>query len=111
MILAAGGDEQGFAFWDLESGELVRGAGFDDPYLAAITEVRGEGPPLFVTATQYADEIHVWGLSDEHGGDLICDPLTGHEDAVVALDTAVIGDRVLAVSGGEDATVFQTLAR
>ncbi|GAA2660772.1 hypothetical protein GCM10010412_033380 [Nonomuraea recticatena] len=192
VILAAGGDEQGFAFWDLESGELIRGAGFDDPYLAAITEVRGEGPPLFVTATQYADEIlvwrpsaedvltelsndigriacltatyahglslaaaggmdegvavwdltaggevrsfdtdekgvpavslarlagdpivvagvedeiHVWGLSDEHGDDLIRDPLTGHEDAVVALDTAVIGDRVLAVSGGEDATV------
>ncbi|MFC7715409.1 hypothetical protein [Nonomuraea recticatena] len=25
VILAAGGDEQGFAFWDLESGELIRG--------------------------------------------------------------------------------------
>jgi WD40 repeat protein len=191
VVLAAGGDEQGFAFWDLESGELIRGAGFEDPYLAAITEVRGEGPLLFVTATQYAeevlvwgpsaeapvelpnevgriagltashgvgvslaaaggmdegvavwdllaggevvsfdteekrvlavslarlagnpivvagveDEVHVWGLADEHGDDPIHDPLTGHEDAVVALDTAVIGDRVLAVSGGDDATV------
>ncbi|WP_433465251.1 hypothetical protein [Spirillospora sp. CA-128828] len=191
VVLAAGGDEQGFAFWDLDSGELIRGARFDDPYLAAIKEVRGDGPPMFVTATQCADEILVWGpsadepvelpneigriacltashghgfslaaaggmdegvavwdlplgaelgsfdtdekgvpavslarltgdpivvagvedeilvwgLTDEHGDDPVQDPLTGHEDAVVALDTAVIGDRVLAVSGGDDATV------
>lgn len=191
VVLAAGGDEQGVAFWDLESGELIRGARFDDPYLAAITEVRGEGSPLFVSATQYAeeilvwgpsaeapvellnevgriacltashglgfslaaaggmdegaavwglpaggevrtfdtdekrvlavsltklagdpllvagieDEIHVWSLADEHGDDPIHDPLTGHEDAVLAVDTAVIDERVLAVSGGDDATV------
>ncbi|MGA4992846.1 WD40 repeat domain-containing protein [Nonomuraea bangladeshensis] len=191
VVLAAGGDEQGCAFWDLDSGELIRGARFDDPYLAAITEVRGEGPPLFVTATQYAeeilvwgpsaeaplelvnelgriacltashslgfllaaaggmdegvavwdltageevrmfdtdekrvlavsltrltgdpilvagveDEIQVWGLTDEHGDDPIRDPLTGHEDAVEAMDTAVVGERALAVSGGADATV------
>ncbi|GAA3717218.1 hypothetical protein GCM10022224_098640 [Nonomuraea antimicrobica] len=191
VVLAAGGDEQGVAFWDLESGALIRGARFEDPYLAAVTEVRGEGAPLFVTATQYAeevlvwgpsaeapvklvnevghiacltashalgfslaaaggmdegvavwdlpaggevasfdtdekrvlavslaglagdpilvagveDEIYVWGLADEHGDDPLRDPLTGHEDAVVAVDTAVIGECTLAVSGGEDATV------
>ncbi|MEW9550692.1 hypothetical protein [Nonomuraea sp. NPDC050783] len=191
VVLAAGGDEQGVAFWDLESGELIRGARFDDPYLAAVTEVRGEGPPLFVTATQYAEEIlvwgpsaeapvellneigpvaclaashapgfslaaaggadegiavwdlsadgevrtfdtegervlavslagpagdpllvagveeeiHVWGLADAHGDDAPRDRLTGHEGAVEAVDTAVIGERALAVSGGADGTV------
>ncbi|MEU6715152.1 WD40 repeat domain-containing protein [Nonomuraea sp. NPDC046802] len=60
VVLAAGGDEQGFAFWDLESGKLIREATYADPYLAAMTEVRGEGSPLFVTATQYAEQILVW---------------------------------------------------
>ncbi|MET7332194.1 hypothetical protein [Nonomuraea sp. NPDC005650] len=192
VVLAAGGDEQGFACWDLESGALIRGARFDDPYLAAVTEVRGGGAPLFVTATQYAeeilvwgpsaeapaellnevgrvaclaashglgfpplaaaggmdggvvvwdlpaggevgsfdtderrvlavsltrlagdsilvagveDEIQVWGLADEHGDDPLYDPLTGHEEDVVAVDTAVVGERTLAVSGGDDETV------
>ncbi|GAB3968850.1 hypothetical protein GCM10029978_039050 [Actinoallomurus acanthiterrae] len=101
VVLAAGGDEQGVAFWDLERGELIRGANFNDDYIAAITEVRGEGPPLFVTATQYAEEILVWSPSAE-------EPLTelpNDVDGIAGL-TAKHGDGLsMAAAGGADGMV------
>ncbi|MFF3359481.1 WD40 repeat domain-containing protein [Streptomyces sp. NPDC002917] len=189
VLLAAGGHEQGSALWDLESGELLRGAMYGEPYVGSIATVKGEGPQRFVTGTdagvevwglsaeeppvelpdsdihgictvataqingrslvvaggsdvgvwdlardgqlasfypddgsieavavsQIADrpivvaadpgQVYVWGLSEDEGDEPICDPLVGHEGGVSALDTAMVGDRSLAVTGGADATV------
>ncbi|GAA4627382.1 hypothetical protein GCM10023196_039340 [Actinoallomurus vinaceus] len=101
VVLAAGGDEQGIALWDLESGELIRGASFNDDYTAAITAVRGEGPPLFVTATQYAEEVLVWRPSAE-------EPLTELPNDIGEITglTAAHGHGLsMAAAGGADGVV------
>ncbi|MFI9036020.1 WD40 repeat domain-containing protein [Streptomyces sp. NPDC053726] len=190
VLLAAGGPEQGSALWDLESGEVLRGAMYGDPYVGSMATVKGEGPPRFVTgsdagvrvwglsveeplvelpdsdidgictvataringrslvvaggsdvgvwdlagdeqlASFYPDdgrieavavsriadrpivvaaadpgEIYVWGLSGDEAGEPIHDPITGHEGSICAMDTATVGNRSLAVTGGADATV------
>ncbi|MDG4864904.1 hypothetical protein P8605_42825, partial [Streptomyces sp. T-3] len=62
-----------------------------------------------VAAAGGPGELYVWEVpadGDEDGeGDPLHDPLTGHEGAVLAMDTALVGDRLLAVTGGEDETV------
>ncbi|MEU8138922.1 hypothetical protein [Streptodolium elevatio] len=61
VVLAAGHDEQPVAFWDLESGELLRGAIFDEgDYLGAVAAVRGPGPARFVSAGQNSDVLLLW---------------------------------------------------
>ncbi|WP_433173090.1 hypothetical protein [Actinoallomurus sp. CA-150999] len=102
VVLAAGGDEQGIALWDLESGELIRGASSNADYTAAITEVRGEGPPLFVTATQYADEILVWRPSaEEPPTELPNDDIAGITDVTAAYGHGLS----MAAAGGGDGSV------
>ncbi|MFD0417704.1 hypothetical protein [Streptomyces sp. NPDC127108] len=191
VVLAAGGDEQAPALWDLETGELLRGATYDEPYLGAIATVRGDGPPRFVTGSQYvgrlllwepsgrtppaevpndlyditslatawvdgrslvasggdqvdvwdlargeqvasfdscdgdvrdvsfsrlddrpvvvaatdSGEVYVWDLAGDGDDEPVHDPISGHEGAVLTLDTAAVGDRPLAVTGSEDGTV------
>ncbi|RKT83552.1 WD domain-containing protein, G-beta repeat-containing protein [Saccharopolyspora antimicrobica] len=193
VVVAAGGDEQGAAVWDLDSGELLRGATCDDPYVSSVATVDGDGSPLFVASSGiHWDGVRVWGLSDEEspveldtgsiwglatanvdgrslvvgggegvvevwdaangeqvasfsleddeqralavalarldgrpvvvagtdsgkvyvfdlsgneGDDPVHGPLTGHEDGINALDVAEVGDRAVAVTGGEDGTV------
>ncbi|MFD4141006.1 WD40 repeat domain-containing protein [Streptomyces sp. NPDC058572] len=190
VLLAAGGDEQDSALWDLQSGELLRGTTYGEPYVGSMATVKGEGPPRFVTGSdagvlvwglsageppvelpdsdihgictvataringrslvaaggsdvgvwdlardeqlasfypddvsveavavsQVADrpivvaaadpgQVYVWGLSGDEGDEPIYDPIVAHEGVVSALDTATVGNRPLAVTGGADSTV------
>ncbi|MFI1398734.1 WD40 repeat domain-containing protein [Streptomyces sp. NPDC020681] len=195
VVLAAGDDEQAPALWDLESGKLLRGTTYEEPYTGAIAAVRGEGAPRFVTGSQYVGrlqvweasgqtppeelpndqyditslatasidgrslvavggdcidvwdltrneqlasfspydgavqavslarltdrrpivaaaaepgELYVWELSedeDDEDDEPIHDPITGHEDRILAMDTATVGDRLLAVTAAEDESV------
>ncbi|MEV7099396.1 hypothetical protein AB0M80_41875 [Amycolatopsis sp. NPDC051045] len=201
IVLAAGGDEQEPAFWDLDSGRLLHAVPSCGAYLAGVAAVQGPGPVRFVTATQNADEVQVWqtpfdeppvllqdysnvsklatawingeslvagvdqgvvvwdlarpgqwlrlGTSGDAGtlksvawsrlddrpvvvggssaGELwvwalgaedlrrplndledvepLYDPIVGHEDRIVALDTITVGGRSLAVTGSQDTTV------
>ncbi|MCX5343340.1 WD40 repeat domain-containing protein [Streptomyces atratus] len=190
VLLTAGGPEQGSALWDLESGEVLRGAMYSDPYVGAMATMKGGGPPRFVTgsdagvqvwgpsveeplvelpdsdidgictvataringrslvvagggdvgvwdlagdeqlASFYPDdgrieavavsriagrpvvvaaadpgEIYVWALPGDEIDEPVHDPITGHEGGISAMDTATVGNRSLAVTGGTDATV------
>ncbi|WP_218184311.1 WD40 repeat domain-containing protein [Streptomyces sp. PKU-EA00015] len=97
VVLAAGGDEQGAAIWDLDSGELLRGTTYSEPYVSSIATVKGEGPPLFVASSgAHWDGVQVWGLSGEEPPvELAAGPIWG-------LATAWIGGRSLVVGGGEE---------
>lgn len=65
LLLAAGGDEQSYSFWDAATGKLFRDVAYEDPYLSTLTAVPGNGLPLFITATQYAELVEVWGSTFE----------------------------------------------
>jgi len=197
VVLAAGHDQQGVAFWDLESGELLRGTTFIQDYLAAVAIVEGRGPARFVTAgpnsdvlllweapfddspVLLAEYVHIWSLATTaiNGRSLVAgadasgvrvwdlartgkelvfeatatwavswsrlddrpvvvgaadpgvlwvwelpgndgdrpwgdeptepryEPITGHDGRILAMDTATVGGRPLAVTGSEDETV------
>ncbi|MES4903417.1 MULTISPECIES: hypothetical protein [unclassified Streptomyces] len=191
VVLAAGGDEQGAAIWDLHSGELLPGTAYNTPYVSSIATVKNEGPPLFVASSGvHWDGVRVWGPGGEPPTELeagcvwglataridgrslvaggeeegvtvwdvangeqvasfyvddgqeayavgfsqldsrpvvvagtdsgqlyvfdlfgneddepVHEPATGHEGRINALDIAMVGDRAIAVTGGEDGTV------
>ncbi len=94
-MLAAGGDEQAVAFWDLESGELLRGTTYHDDYLGAVAAVRDDGPPRFVTGTLYGGALLVWGPGQAAPLELSTD-----EDAIGSLATASVDGRSLVAAGG-----------
>ncbi|ARF53307.1 hypothetical protein B1H19_03215 [Streptomyces gilvosporeus] len=97
VVLAAGGDEQGAAMWDLDSGELLRGTTYNEPYVSSIVTVKGEGPPLFAASSGvHWDGVQVWGLPGEEP------PLELAAGPVWDLATARIGGRSLVVGGGEE---------
>lgn len=101
VLLAAGGHEQGSALWDLESGELLRGAMYADAYVGAVATVRGDGPPRFVTGTDVG--VEVWGPSaDEPPVELPDSDIHG----IRAVATARIEGRSLVVAGGADVGVW-----
>ncbi|MGW1365225.1 hypothetical protein ACWCQP_48760 [Streptomyces chartreusis] len=58
-----------------------------------------------VVAVADPGELYAWGLSGGGGDEPIYDPITGHEGGISAMDTAMVGDRSLVVTGGADATV------
>jgi hypothetical protein len=60
VVLAAGHDEQPVAFWDLETGELLRRATLDEDYLGAVATVRGSGPARFVSAGHNSNVLLLW---------------------------------------------------
>ncbi|MEV0424841.1 WD40 repeat domain-containing protein [Streptosporangium canum] len=105
VLLAAGGHEQGFALWDLESGELLRGAMYGEPYVGSIATMKGEGPPRFVTGTDAG--VEVWGLSAEEPPVELPD---SDIHGICAVATAQINGRSLVVAGGSDVGVWD-LAR
>lgn len=107
VVLAAGGDEQAAAFWDLESGGLLRGTTHDVDYLGAVTTVRGEGPPRFVTGTQYGGEVLVWGLPVQAPVELTNDD---PDTNLSSLATAWVDGRSLVAAGGSGIDVWD-LAR
>lgn len=97
VVLAAGGDEQGLAIWDLDSGELLRGTTWSGLYLASIATVEGEGSPRFAASSGvHWDGVQVWGLSNEEP------PVELPAGPVWGLATARIDGRSLVVGGGEE---------
>lgn len=97
VIVAAGGDEQAAAIWDLDSGELLRGTTDDEPYVSSIATVKGEGPPLFVASSGiHWDGVRVWGLSGEEP------PVELDAGSIWGLATASVDGRSLVVGGGEE---------
>ncbi|WP_255948695.1 WD40 repeat domain-containing protein [Streptomyces odontomachi] len=97
VVVAAGGDEQGPAVWDLASGALLRGASYDEPYVSSIAAVRGEGPALFVVGSGvHWDGLRVLGPS--------ADVPSVELDAgsVWGLASARIDGRPLVAGGGEE---------
>lgn len=96
VVVAAGGDEQGAAVWDLNSGELLRGTTYDEPYVASIATVKGEGPPLFAASSGvHWDGVRLWGPGDASPVDLDASSIWG-------LASASIDGRSLVVGGGEE---------
>ncbi|MEU0395802.1 hypothetical protein ABZ208_24060 [Streptomyces sp. NPDC006208] len=105
VLLAAGGHEQGSALWDLESGELLRGARYGEPYVGSMATVKGEGPPRFVTGSDAG--VLVWGLTaGEPPAELPDSDIHG----ICAVATARVNGRSLVVAGGGDVGVWD-LAR
>ncbi|MFF4522609.1 WD40 repeat domain-containing protein [Streptomyces bluensis] len=96
VVVAAGGDEQAAAIWDLDSGELLRGP-TDELYVSSIATVKGEGPPLFVASSgSHWDGVRVWGLSGE-------EPLVEMDaGSIWGLATASVDGRSLVVGGGDE---------
>ncbi|GAA3755208.1 hypothetical protein GCM10022225_44960 [Plantactinospora mayteni] len=95
LVLAAGGDEQGVAFWDVNTGELISGTTLNGPYIAAVATLDGgDGSARFVTCSGvHWDGIMVWkpvaGPS----------PVELPESTVDALGTGRFEGRSLVVAG------------
>ncbi|WBB57790.1 hypothetical protein O7599_19085 [Streptomyces sp. WMMC500] len=97
LVVAAGGDEQGAAIWDLDSGELLRGTTYNEPYVSSLATVKGEGPPLFAASSGvHWDGVRVWGPSGEESEvELDAGPVWG-------LATAHLDGCALVAGGGEE---------
>lgn len=97
VVVAAGGDEQGAALWDLNSGELLRGTTYNEPYIASLATVEGGGPPLFAASSgAHGDGVRLWGPSGEAA------PVELDASSVWGLATATVDGRSLVVGGGEE---------
>ncbi|WP_157878632.1 WD40 repeat domain-containing protein [Streptomyces chattanoogensis] len=105
VVVAAGGDGQGAAIWDLDSGELLRGTTYGEPYVSSIATVKGEGPPLFVASSGvHRDGVRVWGLSGEES------PVELDAGSIWGLATASIDGRSLVVGGGDEGVMVWNAA-
>jgi WD40 repeat protein len=108
VVLAGGGDEQGVAFWDVNTGELISGTTFDGLYIAGVAALDDEdGSARFVTCSgAHWDGISVW------------EPLAGSspvelpESTVDALGAGRFEGRSLVVAGTRgDVTLWDVDAR
>ncbi len=91
--------------WDLAGGEQLTsldGAGGLGASAVAVSRI--DDRPIIVTGTD-AGAVYVWELFGDDSDEPIRSPLTRHEGHILALDTAVVGDRPLAVTGGRDETL------
>ncbi|MFD5700276.1 WD40 repeat domain-containing protein [Streptomyces lasiicapitis] len=107
VVLAAGGGEQSPALWDLESGELLRGTTYDEPYVGAIATLRGEGAPRFVTGSQYVGQLLVWEPSGQVPPVEVANDLYD----ITSLAAAWIDGRSLVASGGDGVVDVRDPAR
>ncbi|MDX3099238.1 WD40 repeat domain-containing protein [Nonomuraea angiospora] len=92
LLLAAGGDEQEPALWDLGSGELLWRTPLNGEYLADVIALDGR----FVTAQQYSEKVRLWSPD---GTDSLLDEV----GQVFCLGTARAGGRRLILAGGSGA--------
>ncbi|MEV4360356.1 hypothetical protein [Nonomuraea sp. NPDC049625] len=95
LLLAAGGDEQEPALWDLGSGELLWRTPLNGAYLADVIALDGR----FVTAQQYSEEVRLWSPD---GTDTLLDEV----GQLSCLGTAQVGSRRLILAGGSGAHVW-----
>ncbi|WP_328393903.1 hypothetical protein OHS70_04570 [Streptomyces sp. NBC_00390] len=100
-LVVAGGSDVGM--WDLARDEQLASFYPDDGSVEAVAVSQIADRPIVVAADP--GQVYVWGLSGDEGDEPIYDPIVGHEGGVSALDTATVGNRPLAVTGGADATV------
>ncbi|WP_329170191.1 WD40 repeat domain-containing protein [Streptomyces decoyicus] len=104
LLLAAGGDEQEPALWDLGSSELLWRTPLNGAYLAEVIALDG----AFVTAQQYSEEVRLWSPDGT-------DTVLGEVGELSCLGGARIGDRCLILAGGSgvevwDAATLTTIA-
>jgi WD40 repeat protein len=92
LLLAAGGDEQEPALWDLGSGELLWRTPLNGAYLADVIALDGR----FVTAQQYSEKVRLWSPD---GADTLLDEV----GELSCLGTAQAGGRRLILAGGSGA--------
>ncbi|MFF4621564.1 WD40 repeat domain-containing protein [Nonomuraea jabiensis] len=95
LLLAAGGDEQEPALWDLGSGELLWRTPLNGDYLADVIALDGR----FVTAQQYSEEVRLWSPD---GTDTLLDEV----GQLSCLGKARAGGRDLILAGGSGAHVW-----
>ncbi|MFI6920441.1 WD40 repeat domain-containing protein [Nonomuraea spiralis] len=95
LLLAAGGDEQEPALWDLGSGELLRRTPLNGAYLADVIAFDG----AFVTAQQYSEEVRLWSPDGAN-------TVLGEVGALSCLGAARAGGRRLILAGGSGAKVW-----
>lgn len=96
LLLAAGGDEQEPALWDLGTGELVGRTPLNGAYLADVTALDG----AFVTAQQYSDEVRLWAPD---GTDTVLDEV----GELSCLGAVRVGGRSLILAGGSEVGVWE----
>ncbi|WP_157429492.1 WD40 repeat domain-containing protein [Actinomadura oligospora] len=95
LLLAAGGDEQEPAVWNVDSGELVAHTPSCGAYTTDIVALDDR----FVTAQQYSEEVRLWSPD---GTDTLLDEV----GSLFCLASAQIGDRTLLLTGGSGVTVW-----
>ncbi|MFC4909679.1 WD40 repeat domain-containing protein [Actinomadura gamaensis] len=95
LLMAAGGDEQEPALWDLGSGDVVGRTPLNGAYLAGVVAVPGG----FVTAEQYSEELRLWSPDGTA-------TVLAEAGPVSCLATARAADRLLVLAGGEGATAW-----
>ncbi|WP_405616971.1 WD40 repeat domain-containing protein [Streptomyces sp. NBC_01508] len=102
LLLAAGGDEQEPALWDLGTGELLWRTPLNGAYLADVIALDG----TFVTAQQYSEEVRLWSPDGT-------DTVLGEMGQSSCLGEARVGGRSLILAGGSETEVWDaaTLAR
>ncbi|WP_405407246.1 WD40 repeat domain-containing protein [Streptomyces decoyicus] len=100
LLLAAGGDEQEPALWDLGTGELLWRTPLNGAYLADVIALDG----AFVTAQQYSEEVR---LRSPDGTDTVL----GEVGELSCLGGARLGDRCLILAGGSGADVWDATTR
>lgn len=106
VVLAAGHDEQPVAFWDLETGELLRRATLgEDDYLGAVAPVRGPGPARFVSSGHNADVLLLWEEPFDSW------TLLAEDVHVWSLATAEINGRSLVAGADGSSVLVWDLAR
>ncbi|MGH8876009.1 MAG: hypothetical protein ACRD0P_01485 [Stackebrandtia sp.] len=95
LLIAAGGDEQEPAAWNLETGELLWRTPVTGAYLADVVAVDGG----FVTAEQNSEELRSWTPDGSVS-------LLGEPGYPYRLSFARIAERSLLLVGGSGVTVF-----
>ncbi|MGI5201416.1 WD40 repeat domain-containing protein [Spirillospora sp. CA-108201] len=95
LLLAAGGDEQEPALWDLGSCSLRWRAPLNGAYLADVIALDG----AVVTAQQYSEEVRLWSPTG-------ADTLLGEVSRLSCLGAARVGGRRLILAGGSGVEVW-----
>ncbi|WP_203859941.1 WD40 repeat domain-containing protein [Plantactinospora mayteni] len=104
-LVVSGGYDRRLVLSDLESGELIVEL-WPGGVPRAVKLATVGGRPVVVAASdagETSDRGEVW-IFDPVTAEPVGAALAGHENRILALDVAAIGDRTIAVTGSEDGT-------